>query len=995
MEKEIEGESYRDVIARILDLSKSYTPEWRFDPDNPDIGSALAVVYARMVEQTYKRLSRVPEKNRIAFLNSLGADLLPAVPASGHVQFLLVNEEVEGAEVDEGTVVFADSEDAPDNVVAYETKEPLYVTPAGLSGLYVTHDEADAIVRLYDREEEEWKPVQLFGVSGKNSQCHELYIAHDTVLAIEREAQIELEFLHVLSPQDMKQILYSLADPSVAVWEYATGEGSEWQIFQKVDATAGSIRLYKAAEQPAFAEREIEGRSSYWIRVRLLSIAEGEKLRMTGMKLASAGVEVLPDIIYGADEEQDRRRCLPFGERLDLYRTVCFGSDEILSKKGAMCTLSFRVDFARVPLETNESQTFNWEWVMRRSDFKPNYEFDVSIDKVVWEYFNGTGWTRLFATDEHEHAFSVPDGVSGQYETLTFLVPTDIEPTLVGATETCFVRARILKIRNLYKLQGQYVLPVIESISMKYDYRLPQSAQDYILHNNLVTIRPPQAEEGLPFTPFCRTGTDEMAGYFAFDVSPAGGPVKILFDVVATNDESSRQLLWEYFSGDKWRPINLIDETAQLTKTGVVTFTIPPDISRYSLFGREGYWLRLKVEDGFDSEWSEPLRLNRIFMNVTPARETGGHYLEYFRTEIYQPEGRLDLPGKNILEAEVWVDEQGRLSSEEIQRLKQQEMLEEEYEDDRPVHTWVRWTGVEDFYDSDAEDRHYVLHPLSGQIEFGDGKRGRIPHPSSDDNIRVFYTTGGGAFTNVPVGAIDRMEQSIGFINRVKNVTPMLGGCDAEDRVRGIWRETEALGNQNRAITAADFESLAKRASREIDRVKCFSGFDGDGKRKTGAITLVVQDENPGENLHFSALRDLVLQYMKEHINPVLTRGERLFVVQPAYVECQTYIELTVGDLNRVFRVKKEIEERIAAFLDPTHGRGGGGWEIGSFPNTIQIQNVISDIRGISYISKVIMTTYGLSGKDDRKEVDIRTLPRNKYILPVPGSTEIVINANG
>ena len=103
----------------------------------------------------------------------------------------------------------------------------------------------------------------------------------------------------------------------------------------------------------------------------------------------------------------------------------------------------------------------------------------------MWEYFNGTGWTRLFSTDEHDRTFSVPDGVSGQYETLTFLVPGDIESTLVGATETFYVRARILKINNLYKLQGQYVLPVIESTSLKYEYGVGQYGQDYLLKNNL------------------------------------------------------------------------------------------------------------------------------------------------------------------------------------------------------------------------------------------------------------------------------------------------------------------------------------------------------------------------------------------------------------------------------------------------------------------------------------------------------------------------------
>ena len=982
------------VIDRITALARSYTPEWRFDPDEPDIGSALAIVYAGMLEQTHKRLSRVPEKNRVAFLNSLGADLLPAVPAEGYVQFRLVNEEVDGVPVEEGTVVYADSDDAPDQVVAYETGESMYATPAELSELFVTQDETDTIVRLYDRAEEEWKPVQLFTVTGENRQCHELYIAHDTVLGIRREAYVELEILHSMSPHGMMRLYQSLADPTVAVWEYETEKG--WEAFENAEPTSGTLRLHKKKDQPAFAKKEREGRESYWIRVRLNNIGEIEKLRMTGVKLASSGREILPDVLYGADEERELRRCLPFGERLDLYQTVYFGSEEVLSKKGALCTLSFRVDFARVPLDTNESQSFNWEWVMRRSDFKPNYEFDVTVEKVVWEYFNGTGWTRLFSTDEHDRTFSVPDGVSGQYETLTFLIPGDIESTLVGATETFYVRARILKINNLYKLQGQYVLPVIESTSLKYEYGVGQYGQDYLLKNNLETLRPVQeGNEITPFAPFFRTGTQAMTGYFSFETSPVGVPVKILFDVVPTHGESQRHLVWEYSCGDKWKPLNLIDETGQLTRTGIVTYTIPPDIRRVRLFGRERFWLRLVAEDGFDNEDAEPLILNRIRMNVTPVREVGNRRLEFFSMELYQPGIRLDLPDKNITEAEVWVDERGGLNRAEEELLRESEDLEEEFGDEGELlHSWVRWQRVGDFYTSEPEDRQFILHRYTGQIEFGDGKRGRIPPPSNEENVRVRYVTGGGAYTNLPVGSIDRMDRAIGFINRVENVSPLAGGCDPESPEQGIRRETEALCHQNRAVTMQDYESLAMRASREISRVRCFSGYDGEGRNRAGAITLVVVLEDyDGEMLHFTELKDQVSQYLKVHVHPALTAPGRLYVVPPEYVECRLYVELTVADLGRVFRVKKELEERVAKFLDPIRGKGGVGWEIGEFPNTIRIQNEISDIRGISYISKVVLNTYGLSGVNKGREIDVRRIPRSRYILPVPGEIEVVINS--
>ena len=39
-----------DIIRSIRETAANYTPEWNFNPEDPDIGSALAFVYADMLE---------------------------------------------------------------------------------------------------------------------------------------------------------------------------------------------------------------------------------------------------------------------------------------------------------------------------------------------------------------------------------------------------------------------------------------------------------------------------------------------------------------------------------------------------------------------------------------------------------------------------------------------------------------------------------------------------------------------------------------------------------------------------------------------------------------------------------------------------------------------------------------------------------------------------------------------------------------------------------
>ncbi len=59
----------------------------------------------------------------------------------------------------------------------------------------------------------------------------------------------------------------------------------------------------------------------------------------------------------------------------------------------------------------------------------------------------------------------------------------------------------------------------------------------------------------------------------------------------------------------------------------------------------------------------------------------------------------------------------------------------------------------------------------------------------------------------------------------------------------------------------------------------------------------------------------------------------------------------------------------------------------------MQLQNAINDIDGIVFIRKLVMNTY-VAGADDDVEIDVETMKRRRYVLPVNGEHEIVIDAN-
>lgn len=991
---EIDERIREDIVKR----AENYTPEWSFHTENPDIGSALAVVCEKMLAGTAKKLAKIPQKNRIAFLNELGAGILPAVPSHGYVQFLLINEEAEGCTVPSGTVLTAGDGSLPDGQADFETCEEVYVTPAEVSDIYQACDRHDIIYRLYDRKSMEWIPSALFSFDGTNLQKHELYFSHEVLLDIQSEAYIALACFSNGNTALMPECLNALADSENAVFEYYSKQG--WVAFESVKVTGDGLVFHKGKMQPGSERTEIEGKAGFWIRLRILDFMKFSTMRLECIHMSAWSRETLPDTVFGAGEELEPNRYFPFGERLDLYQEVYFGSREVLSKKGAEVTLSFHIDFVKVPLDMGDKQAAEWEWIMKRSDMKQDMEADITVEAVIWEYYNGFGWTRLFLDDAYSHVFSVMDGDGGGYRRMQFTCPKDMEKILVNAVETYYIRARILKINNLYKLKGNYVVPFLENTSLRYCYAKEGiMPQEQLLYNNLEyrCDKGGSLEKSGIGRPFFQTGTESMAVYLGFEVLPAGSPIKMFFSLENAGDCSRQPLLWEYWNGSRWKNLNPADGTDYFSRSGTVTFAGSADMEQKRLFGKERYWLRIRdIENSYidrNDKKNRPV-IQKIYMNMARVQNIGRRQREYFQMETCRENQTFRLLEKNIHDAKVFVDESGCLREDETESLKKERAVwTETKEDGITEQVWVEWSRVPDFSESGPMDRHFVISPFEGEIRFGNGRHGRIPNSSQKENIFIDYCSGGGEHTNIKEKKINRMSYSIGYISKVANPEAMAGGCDAETPEAAMQRTSGCIRHQNRAVSARDYEQLAMCAARDVRMVKCFAGYDDTGRPVRGAVTLVVLQKQLRQGMvHFEEVRERIIRYMQDKVSVSLMDSQKFFVVHPEFIEIRLYIELRVENFNQVFRVKKEILERLDRFLSPAGGGdAGAGWEIGSFPNIVQIQNAVNDIKGIVYIRNIMMNTYA-AGASGWEEADVEKLRTHRYILPIGGVHEIVVS---
>ena len=116
---------------------------------------------------------------------------------------------------------------------------------------------------------------------------------------------------------------------------------------------------------------------------------------------------------------------------------------------------------------------------------------------------------------------------------------------------------------------------------------------------------------------------------------------------------------------------------------------------------------------------------------------------------------------------------------------------------------------------------------------------GRVPPAGSEIRFRR-YRFGGGVVGNVPTGKLVVLKSAIPYIDRATNLSEASGGLDTESLDEVKLRSRQELRAQLRAVTAEDYEVLAKKETREVARVKCNVPFHNRGYLAPGNVELLI-----------------------------------------------------------------------------------------------------------------------------------------------------------
>jgi len=571
----LDGRDASDIFAELIRLQPAWTPELKPAPGEP--GWALLQIFARYMQSILDRLNQAPEKNLLAFLDTLGIGLIPPKPARAPVYFTPVPNGAD-AIIPARTRLSAKvaGRAAP---LIFETERQNAMAAAKLTDVITLWPSRDEYAD-HSTEAAGKRPFTLF--AGGGPVAHEFYLAHDTVFAFSGKTAVDIEF--------------ELASPGSKFiptkWEF--WDGQVWRPFREIDpadpssgrdSTNGftrtgivSLRAECGDSKPA----TVNGIQAHWIRGRVdgafppdpgRALPTIERVRVRSAVDSSDMSAFPPDAAFADALKLDVSKAFyPFDQQPHTGSAFYLSAAAALGKPGA-----------QVRLEASDAPTA----------MEASYSV-TSSPTIAFEYWDGAGWQDTGVASATALAFLTGGG------SLTFTVPKKIAKRKVNDQEAIWVRMRIAsgnfvnvntvtftdsgssqspKPVNTVKIVT-VVPPALENLRVSYTYRSPWVFPEHCLaygdfqwevHSR--DVRWP----GNAFPIFRAVSDTTPALYLGFDRPLPNDLASLYFDLAEAPAEGP-PLVWEAWNGEGWTEIAAEDETGRFSRPGMVS-VIPPLIS--------------------------------------------------------------------------------------------------------------------------------------------------------------------------------------------------------------------------------------------------------------------------------------------------------------------------------------------------------------------------------------------------------------------------------
>ncbi len=984
-EWKIDHRTAKELEARIEELAASYTPEWHFDRENPDIGSVIAKLFAHQMEGNIGRYNQVLSQYHTEFVNLLDISLLPAKPASATVLLKLIRDTIPGIEVAKGTQLLAESEDGDEQMI-FETTHNLYVTSASLDYAFMTLQKSGQILPLkgsFLRPQlvEEESPIiytklpsfRLFESRKETIERNALLFYHSVAFDVEKNPI----YLKICGNQSL---LEKLKENVYRIYYYTdTGLTPVEEIEVQPDIETVILKKEKKNVPVRFEEKEL----SLFVIQAEEPVLEDKSIK--GIFVSSEGEATAAEVVNNGSTDFDVDSFDLFGDTLSLFQECYIGHSEYFGKAKAVVRLTFQVSYLehRI-LHQIQGEDESLKIIKRKpKTIWVDSAADARAEEISCEYFNGIGWKKLNCLQEVRYIFSKEQ--AGAYE-ISFVCPEDFQETEVGAYKGRCIRLRLLKSDNCYMRPCVHHYPHIEQLKVSYSYE-----GRYMEPQHLLSIAgtkridlTKKVKEGIAFTAFSRGEYREDALYLGFQKKMEEGPVSLLFQIEEGIRFEGSKCQFSYSTRTGFRQMKILDYTAELSRSGIVMFMPQADMYAIELEGKKAYWIRISRQPQARQDKKVLPVIKNICLNAVQAVNIESREEEDFYLEESTPDMAINLGVSDILDIELWVNER-----EQHTHAKMQKMLSEEKERVRAEYDifgnissfYVRWEESDQLEDTQSK-RCYLLDRMNSRLIFGDGVHTALPSVLDDVAFKVRIRCCNGEKGNVGPGRIREAMGNLMFVDQIRNPVKAYGGSNIESMEQALQRGANILKSRRKLISEDDYIQEILNFSDAIAKVRCVT--------KDDALTFVIllKDFEAGSYSFYN-----VASTLKEHLKKqceLTIAPEDLSIVEPVFARVCVDLWVEVLHMDDGFEIQNLLKESLTTYLNPVSGQHGFGWEIGVLPRRSQILMKLHVLKSKAVIRKLVITVQYTS-QSGTHEVDLEDIKYDPYLICCSGNHHVNI----
>ncbi len=413
-------------------------------------------------------------------------------------------------------------------------------------------------------------------------------------------------------------------------------------------------------------------------------------------------------------------------------------------------------------------------------------------------------------------------------------------------------------------------------------------------------------------------------------------------------DPYNPPLVWEAWTGGEWVACEVDrDETGGLNRDGDVVLHLPKSHTA-SVFDLErAGWLRARVtpnEPGQPAYSASPL-ITRI------AAFTCGGTVDAVNAE--------SVDGEMLGASEGVPGQRFQLKRQPVVAAAPM-LLEVSDGDDG----WEEWSQVSDFGASGPDDGHFVFDPVAGEVQLGPAVRepdgsvrryGRTPKKGAQLRV-ASYLTGGGSAGNVARRTLRVLKSSIPYVREVENRRPASGGVDGEEIANAKVRGPLLLRTLGRAVTAEDYEHLAREAAPEVRRVRCLPATGGAEESGGVRVLIVPSAASNGGRLAFEQLvpAEETLHRIESRLDECRVIGSRVLVQPPFYRGLTVVARLRARRRANPSRLQEDALEALYTYFNPVSGGPDGqGWPFGRPIHLGEVYSILQALPGIELVEDV------------------------------------------